>query len=158
MHILAAGKRYDFSALNRASLLDLIELKKQTGLTMSMIGDIYGDIAKRSSEPGYTPMDDDAALMLFAVLIWLSRRGEGEIDLPFRESASMPLTELQIVADDDDAPDELEEQPDPTRRSDSGPGASGRAASPARSRSTTSRRRSTSTSSPSPSSGRASRR
>ncbi len=157
MHILAAGKRYDFSALNRASLLDLIELKKQTGLTMSMIGDIYGDIAQRSSEPGYTPMDDDAALMLFAVLIWLSRRGEGEIDLPFRESASMPLTELQIVADDD-APDELEEQPDPTRRSDSGPGASGRAASPARSRSTTSRRRSTSTSSPSPSSGRASRR
>ena len=61
MHILAAGKRYDFSALNRASLLDLIELKKQTGLTMSMIGDIYGDIAQRSSEPGYTPMDDDAA-------------------------------------------------------------------------------------------------
>ena len=158
MHILIGEKRYDFSALNKASLLDLIELKKQTGLTMGTVGQLYADVVARSSEPGYSLLDDDGALILFAVMIWLSRRAEGELDLPFRESASMPLTELQIVNDVDDQDDDGDE-PDPTSpRSGSGPAASAAPARPGRSRSTTSKRRSTSTSSASPSSGRASRR
>ena len=160
MHILIGEKRYDFSALNRASLLDLIELKKQTGLTMGLIGEMYVQVAERAQgEKGYSPINDETGLLLFAVIIWLARRADGEIDLQFRDSASMPLTELQIVNDADDDAEDAEEEPDPSSpRSGSGPAASAAPARPGRSRSTTSKRPSTSTSSASRSSGRASRR
>lgn len=116
MHVLIKGVRYDFDALNKASLLDLIALKKETGLTMQTLSNIYEALEKRSKEPDYDFLGDEDNLLLMAVLLWLARRKAGERTLSFEESADAPLSEIEFVADPDDEPeaDEPAETVDPS--------------------------------------------
>lgn len=112
MHVIVGDKRYEFEALNKASLLDLMELKKQTGLTMETLGDLIAKMeTQQKDDPEFDFLGDEGNLLVLAVMIWLARRRAGERSLKFEDSADVPLSDVQLVADEaDEAP---EESPDP---------------------------------------------
>lgn len=112
MHVVVAGTEYAFDALNKASLLDLIELKKQTGLTAGDLEKLVGKLEEQKEDPDFNFIDDEGNLLVLAVLIWLARRRAGERSLKFEDSADVPLDEIAFVADDTD--EEPEESPDPS--------------------------------------------
>lgn len=111
MHVVVAGTEYAFDALNKASLLDLIELKKQTGLTAGDLESLVGKLEEQKDDPDFSFIDDEGNLLVLAVLIWLARRRAGERSLKFEDSADVPLDEISFVADGTD--EEPAESPDP---------------------------------------------
>lgn len=119
MRVVVSGTEYSFEALNKASLLDLIELKKQTGLTVDDLGKMIAameDAAKAAEgddDPGASFLADEGNLLVLAVMIWLSRRRAGERSLKFEDSADVPLSDVQLVPDDTDG-EQSEEAPDPS--------------------------------------------
>ena len=113
MHVLIAGNRYDFDALNRVSLGDLIELKKQTGLSMGDIEKIYTRLQTEANNPDFDFLGDEGHLLLLATLVWLGRRKAGE-RLTFEESAATPLSDITFVPDADEGENvAVEETVDP---------------------------------------------
>ncbi len=110
MHVVVSGTEYHFDALNKASLLDLIELKKQTGLTMESLGAIVSRLDEAKDDDGFDFTSDEGGLVALAVMIWLARRRAGERSLKFEDSADVPLDEIQFVAD---AEEPIVEPPDP---------------------------------------------
>lgn len=103
MRFTIEGRDYDVADLGKFSLLDLLDLRRQTGLDIDTI-------SKRLDEMG-TLFEDDPSAMLssephleaFGAFIWLLRRRAGE-RLTLEESLDFPLDELTITLD----PDEVE--------------------------------------------------
>ncbi len=99
MKIVIQGTKYDVAEIGRLSLLDLMELKKQSGMSVE---DMTGPL---ESAEGNSLIDTYEGNMALAALIWLTRRKAGERDLTFEQACDFPLDELDVV------PDELEEEP-----------------------------------------------
>jgi hypothetical protein len=115
MKLRIEGKDYDVAEIGRLSLLDLLELKKQTGMDVDRLQEVFAEAQQRQDE---APDDEEGAmsilgtedgLIAFGALIWLSRRKAGERSLTFEQACDFPLEELQFV---DDEPGEVE-PPDP---------------------------------------------
>jgi hypothetical protein len=113
VHVVVAGTAYHFNALNKASLLDLIELKKQTGLSTGDLEKLVGKLEDAKDDPEFSFIDDEGNLIALAVMIWLARRRAGERSLKFEDSADVPLDEIAFVAEDSDDEDDAE-SPDPS--------------------------------------------
>lgn len=114
MYVVVAGTKYEFNALNKASLLDLIELKKQTGLTTGALEQLVTKLEQAKDDPEFSFIDDEGNLIALAVMIWLARRRAGERALKFEESADVPLHEITFVAEEGDEEDDVTEAPDPS--------------------------------------------
>ena len=99
MKISIQGTLYDVAEVGRLSLLDLMELKKQTGMNVE---DMTEPLANAE---GDSLISTNEGVMALGALIWLTRRKAGERELTFEQACDFPLDELDVF------PDELEEEP-----------------------------------------------
>ncbi len=112
MQIVIEGTPYDVAEIGRLSLLDLLELKKQTGMDVDTLQEVFSQAQERQQN---APDDEEGAmsilgteegLVAFGALIWLSRRKAGERSLTFEQACDFPLESLTFI--DDDEPTEVE--------------------------------------------------
>jgi len=101
MKIKIQGVEYDVAEVGRLSLLDLLELKKQTGLNVE-------DMTTPLAEGGDSIIATNEGVMALGALIWLTRRKAGERELTFEQACDFPLDELEFV---DDTPEVVEADP-----------------------------------------------
>ena len=112
MKIKIEGVEYDVAELGRLSLLDLLELKKQTGMDVDQLQSIFAEAQpedEEEDEDGKEPeniLNTEDGLIAFGALIWLSRRKAGERSLTFEQACDFPLESLEFIEDETDtAPD-----------------------------------------------------
>lgn len=101
MKIKIQGVEYDVAEVGRLSLLDLLELKKQTGLNVE-------DMTTPLAEGGDSIIATSEGVMALGALIWLTRRKAGERELTFEQACDFPLDELEFV---DEEPEVVEADP-----------------------------------------------
>jgi hypothetical protein len=139
-----AGTTYDLKeALQKPSLLTLMELQAKTGVGMKSL--VTG-AQKLQGMDAMDILDDPEALRIFAAIIWLARKHAGE-KITFEESASVPLDEYKWNTEESILPED-EPAADPTPARTVSARAGKRAAAPRKGISTTSKRQSSNTSSP----------
>lgn len=100
MKIKIQGTEYDVAEVGRLSLLDLMELKKQTGMDVE---DMTTPLAE-----GENIIATNEGVMALGALIWLTRRKAGERELTFEQACDFPLDELEFV---DEEPEVVEVDP-----------------------------------------------
>lgn len=100
MKIKIQGTEYDVAEVGRLSLLDLMELKKQTGMDVE---DMTTPLAE-----GENIIATNEGVMALGALIWLTRRKAGERELTFEQACDFPLDELEFV---DEEPEVVEADP-----------------------------------------------
>ena len=100
MKIKISGTEYDAAQLGKLSLFDIIELKRQTGLSVDELKESFADVDKDNPE---TAMRSEETLIGF---------GAGE-RLTFEEACSFPLDELEFIAEPDDGLDDAVDPPMP---------------------------------------------
>lgn len=109
------GTEYDLTAaVSAAGLGDLFTLKVKTKalgypVTLRSINQLFVELAERAKDPDFDPMellDDEATLLTFTAVLWLSKRKAGET-LTFEDAGLISFTEFSLLADED------EEQADP---------------------------------------------
>ena len=98
MKIVIQGTKYDVAEIGRLSLLDLMELKKQSGMSVE---DMTGPL---ESAEGNSLIDTYEGNMALAALIWLTRRKAGERDLTFEQACDFPLDALEFIEEESDQP------------------------------------------------------
>lgn len=114
------GTRYELADIGSASLFDLLDMKKQTGLGVKDLEQLLTDFGTIGDDGDQFETFSDALgserhILAFAALVWLSRRKAGERDLTVREAADFPLDALSFVSDEEDAADvEVDESADPS--------------------------------------------
>jgi len=105
MQIRIEGRPYDVAEIGRLSLLDLLELKKQTGMDVDKLQEVFADAQpSQDGEPVEDPkniLNTQDGLIAFGALIWLSRRKAGERELTFEQACDFPLDALEFVEDED---------------------------------------------------------
>ncbi len=82
---------YEVAEIGRLSLLDLMELKKQTGLS---VDDLTGALANADDQ---SLIGTSEGVIALGALIWLTRRKSGERELTFEQACDFPLDELEFV-------------------------------------------------------------
>ena len=102
MKISIQGTLYDVAEVGRLSLLDLMELKKQTGMNVE---DMTTPLANAE---GDSLIATNEGVMALGALIWLTRRKAGERELTFEQACDFPLDELEFV---DEEPEVVEADP-----------------------------------------------
>jgi hypothetical protein len=110
MRFQIGEKTYDVDAINKASLTDILNLKKFTGLTLAKVQEGHARLqAYTNPEDALSDMD---SLMALGAAIWLARWKAGD-KLSFEEACDFPLDDLVILTDPGDAPAVVEEVPSP---------------------------------------------
>ena len=107
MKIRISGVDYDAAALGRLSLFDILELKRQTGLSVDEMQAAFAEVDPDNPE---SAMRSEDPLVAFGATIWLARRKAGE-RLTFEEACDFPLDELEFIAEPGDVPDEAPVDP-----------------------------------------------
>ena len=97
MKIKIQGTEYDVATLNKLSLFDLLELKKQTGLSVDDLQQTLAD------SDGASLMGSGDGLLVVGSLIWLTRRKAGEA-LTFEQACDFPLDALEFIEEESDQP------------------------------------------------------
>lgn len=110
------GTRYPIADIGSATLFDLIDLKKQTGLGVRDLERNLADFATIGEEGAtFATFEDalgsEAHLLAFAALLWLTRRKAGETGMTVREAADIPLEEIDFEDDDADEAPQAPEAP-----------------------------------------------
>lgn len=102
MQIIISGRSYNVDSLKRASLTDLLNLKRHTGLALK---DIQDGISRLDGyENAINALGDMEALMAMGAMIWLARWKAGD-GLDFEAACDFPLEELEFVRDPGDEPE-----------------------------------------------------
>jgi len=101
MKIRISGSDYDPALLSKLSLFDLLELKKQTGLTVDDLQDNLAAAGEGDDDGGKSLLASEAGLLSVGALIWLARRKAGE-RLTLEEACDFPLEELSFVEEPGD--------------------------------------------------------
>jgi hypothetical protein len=102
MKIKIEGVEYDVAELGRLSLLDLLELKKQTGLDVDQLQSIFAEAQPEEGKEPENILNSEEGLVAFGALIWLSRRKAGERSLTFEQACDFPLESLEFIEEADD--------------------------------------------------------
>ena len=114
------GTRYEIADIGAATLFDLLDLKKQTGLGVKDLERLLADFGTIGDEGDQFATFGDALgsedhLLAFAALVWLSRRRAGEQHLTVREAADFPLDSIEFESDEDAEPEaEADPSADPS--------------------------------------------
>lgn len=102
MKIIISGREYAAVPLNKASLSQLLALKKSSGLGLDVLKEAatrYEDILRDESIPqdekGVALLSDEQGLLSLAAMVFLSRWAAGD-RLSFEEAADFPLDELSM--------------------------------------------------------------
>lgn len=107
MRMIIEGRDYSVNGIGRLSLFDLLELKRQTGLSVE---EFQSGLAAMDGATSAGVLSDEKSLVALGALVWLTRRKAGEV-LTFEQACDFPLETLEIVAEpgdevgDDAAPD-----------------------------------------------------
>lgn len=101
-----SGTRYEPQNVSGIGLIELKEIKRQTGLTPRRLEECYRDLVELGDEgAAFSDLADmlgsDDHLDMFTVMIWLARRRAGE-SLTIREAADFPMDEFLIEGADDE--------------------------------------------------------
>ena len=109
------GTRYEPTNVSGIGLIELKDIKAQTGLTPRRLEECYRDLVEVGDEgAAFANLADllgsDDHLDMFTVMIWLARRRAGE-SLTIREAADFPMDEFLIEGADEEP--EVEESEDP---------------------------------------------
>lgn len=112
MKLKIQGTEYSVDGLSRIGLFDILELKRQTGMTVDELQDrltvVVSDADGDADQTAAGLLGDESGILALAALIWLTRRKAGE-SLTLEQACDFPLEELEIVAEDGDVVD----TPDP---------------------------------------------
>jgi hypothetical protein len=108
MRFQIGDRTYNVDAINKASLTDILNLKKFTGLTLAEVQE--GHARLQSFTNPEDALSDTSALMALGAAIWLARWKGGD-KLTFEEACDFPLDELVILPDPGDQPAEQDADP-----------------------------------------------
>lgn len=106
MHIVIEGRVYRQAALDAVTITDIIAIEKelrdeglgvQTWDEVLEIGASFGVLSPSEAQA------HPRKWLLMAVLVWASRRADGE-KLSLMAAADVPLAAVQFIADPDDKP------------------------------------------------------
>lgn len=110
MKFVIQGQEFAPADIGRLSLWDIKELQKQTGLTIKQL---EADAEYLEQYDDQTDLlSDMRAVDLLGTFLWLARWTSGD-RVSFEESMSVPMTEIEIVTEDD-AEDPATPAEDPT--------------------------------------------
>jgi hypothetical protein len=118
MKIRISGVEYNAALLGQLTLFDILELKRQTGLSVDELQSAFADVDPDNPEAA---MRSEDTLVGFGAVIWLARRKAGE-RLTFEQACDFPLDQLEFVAEPGDGLDDAEPVDPPSPRPDSGLG------------------------------------
>jgi hypothetical protein len=111
--IVISGRPYEAVSVNRASLAQLLALKRTSGLGLDVLKEaalhfeaMVSDPDIPAEEKGIALISDERGLLAIAATVWLSRWAAGE-RLSFEEANEFPLTELGF----DQEPGDVAEEP-----------------------------------------------
>ncbi len=110
MKLIISGRSYDPIPLNRATLAQLLALKRSSGLGLDVLklaADRYEQIIEDESIPteekGLALLSDEQGLLSLAATIFLTRWAAGD-RLSFEAANDFPLTELSFESEEGDEP------------------------------------------------------
>ena len=105
MKIAIAGREYSVSALNKASLSDLLALKRASGLALKDVQAGFERLQAFAEDESLSPTDrameiisDESVLLALGAMIFIARWKAGE-KLGFEEACDFPFDELDILAE-----------------------------------------------------------
>jgi hypothetical protein len=98
VQLIISGHAYDVASVGKLTLLDLLDLKKQTGLD---VDSLQAGLTSMDGKEGVEALSDERSLRALGALVWLTRRKAGE-SLTFEEACDFPLDEFEMVLEDDD--------------------------------------------------------
>jgi hypothetical protein len=102
MKIKIQGKEYPMASIGKATLFDVMEIKKATGMTIGEVEEHLTAMSTDSSEgTGAEMLSNPEALIALGALIWLTRRRAGE-HLTLEQACDFPLDEMEFVAEEGD--------------------------------------------------------
>ena len=110
MYYLIQGRRYDPAKLAELDLNTLREMKSHTGLTVGELATLLDEHLSKGATMAEI-LSDDAALLAFSVLVWMSKRAASEQVTMEEACRFSPMTEFQVVQEPGDP--QLAEAPDP---------------------------------------------
>ena len=93
MRIVIEGREYDAANLAKVTLLDALELKKQTGMSLADIEE-----GMKTADDG-SLLEDEGALKALAAFMWITRRRAGE-NITFNEAADVPMADISFIDDE----------------------------------------------------------
>ncbi len=116
MRIIIKGIEYEAVTVETAQLLHLMELQQQSrtlfppnGLNMKWIREMH----TRAQQSGDNDEDEDDALVGLAILVFLSRRANGD-RVTFAEACCITAPDVTVVDDPEVVDPEASEAVDPT--------------------------------------------
>ena len=112
MKIKIGIKEYEMASIGKATLFDIMEIKKATGMTIGEVEEHLTTLGSNGEDPDETGeelMSNPEALIALGALIWLTRRRAGE-RLTLEEACDFPLDELEFIEEESDL---VEESPNP---------------------------------------------
>lgn len=103
MRIVIKDREYDPQSAAQATLWDLRELKRETGLSLDQVQTRLAALAELPEDEQGTAIFDGDKLDALLALIWLLRRRAGE-RLTLEEATNdFAVSELRMIADEDEA-------------------------------------------------------
>lgn len=104
MKIKIQTTEYEMASIGKATLFDIMEIKKATGLTIAEVEQHLTEIGSSNEEESADALlNNPEALVALGALIWLTRRRAGE-RLTLEEACDFPLDELEFINEEGDEP------------------------------------------------------
>jgi hypothetical protein len=103
MKIKIQGTEYEMASIGKATLFDVMEIKKQTGMTIGEVEEHLTGVANSGDDEtnGAALLSNPEALVALGALIWLTRRRAGEV-LTLEQACDFPLDEMEFITEDGD--------------------------------------------------------
>lgn len=122
MKFLVADREYAAASLYDATLIEHLDMKRQTSLSIREVEERLAELADEpfKSDPGAV-FESDRHLMAFGAVVWLARWRAGE-RLSFEDACSFPLADFTVVFDDEDVVPDPPKAPKRATRSSTGQG------------------------------------
>lgn len=98
MKLIISGVEYPLENINEASLDDLMQLRKQTGLGIKGLREQLATFS--DGDDPESVLDDPDKLLALGALVWLARRKAGE-KLTLEQACAFPLSEMEMLDDED---------------------------------------------------------
>lgn len=109
MKIVIQGKAYEMASIGKATLFDVMEIKKATGMTIGEMEQHLTALAGSGTEDPETAgaelLNNPEGMIALGALVWLTRRRAGEV-LTLEQACDFPLDELEFVEEPGDVAEE----------------------------------------------------
>jgi hypothetical protein len=98
------GKRYPMVNADEATIADLIAIERQTGVGVLELQEMSQRFEGLSDAESKQAAEEDpgAAMLMFGIALWLSRRKAGETSLTLEEACDVRLDDIRMIAEPGD--------------------------------------------------------